>query len=249
MSAGRRHRADQPPSGDDRRRTCPARSITMRGRKATSAFSSSVSGSIYHDGFRHSMTRARPRTRPRSPSATPREAMLRALVAGRCGTGSGGGSGSRSPRPRRSSACPIPDEAIAQMRAHLDDIDFERVAAYERRFRHDVMAHVHAFGDVAPGGEAVHPPRRDQRVRHGQRRPDPHAARSRPAARAHVIACCARWRRSRAQWRAEPTLGYTHLQPAQLTTVGKRATLWMQDLVLDLDGSRPPRRARCPSAA
>ncbi|HMA22932.1 MAG TPA: adenylosuccinate lyase, partial [Gemmatimonadaceae bacterium] len=45
---------------------------------------------------------------------------------------------------------PIPDEAIAQMRAHLSDIDFDVVAAYERRFRHDVMAHVHAFGDVAP---------------------------------------------------------------------------------------------------
>ena len=45
---------------------------------------------------------------------------------------------------------PIPDEALAQMRAHLDDIDFEKVAVYERRFRHDVMAHVHAFGDVAP---------------------------------------------------------------------------------------------------
>src|SRR3954454_13658970 len=44
----------------------------------------------------------------------------------------------------------IPVEAIAQIRAHLDDIDFEAVAVYERRFRHDVMAHVHAFGDVAP---------------------------------------------------------------------------------------------------
>ncbi len=45
---------------------------------------------------------------------------------------------------------PIPDDAITQMRAHLDDIDFDAVAAYERRYRHDVMAHVHAFGDVAP---------------------------------------------------------------------------------------------------
>ena len=44
----------------------------------------------------------------------------------------------------------IPDEALAQLRAHLDDIDFDVVAAYERRFRHDVMAHVHAYGDVAP---------------------------------------------------------------------------------------------------
>src|SRR5690606_28189741 len=44
----------------------------------------------------------------------------------------------------------IPADAIAQMRAHVDDIDFDAVAAYERRFRHDVMAHVHAYGDVAP---------------------------------------------------------------------------------------------------
>ena len=50
-----------------------------------------------------------------------------------------------------------------------------RRRTYERRFRHDVMAHVHAFGDVAPAARAVHPPRRDQRVRHRQRRPDPDA--------------------------------------------------------------------------
>ena len=76
-----------------------------------------------------------------------------ALVAARRDTACGAGSGSRSPRRSRSSASPIPDEAIAQMRAHLDDIDFAAVAAYERRFRHDVMAHVHAFGDVAPAAQ------------------------------------------------------------------------------------------------
>src|SRR3954469_8322117 len=48
---------------------------------------------------------------------------------------------------------PIPDEAIAQMADHLDDIDFDVVAKYEKRFRHDVMAHVHAFGDVAPAAK------------------------------------------------------------------------------------------------
>ena len=53
-------------------------------------------------------------------------------------------------------------------------------------------------------------------------------------ARPRASTCCARSPRSRDEWRDEPTLGYTHLQPAQLTTVGKRATLWMQDLVLDL---------------
>ena len=44
----------------------------------------------------------------------------------------------------------IPDEALAQMRVHVDDVDFARAAEYEARFRHDVMAHVHAYGDVAP---------------------------------------------------------------------------------------------------
>src|SRR5690349_23078616 len=50
---------------------------------------------------------------------------------------------------------PIPDAALDEMRAHLDDIDFAAVAAYEKRFRHDVMAHVHAFGDVAPAAKKV----------------------------------------------------------------------------------------------
>lgn len=48
---------------------------------------------------------------------------------------------------------PIPDAAIEQMRANLDSIDFDAVAAYERRFRHDVMAHLHAFGDAAPAAK------------------------------------------------------------------------------------------------
>src|SRR5262249_12345663 len=48
---------------------------------------------------------------------------------------------------------PVPEDAIAQMRAHLTDIDFDSVAKYEKRFRHDVMAHIHAFGDVAPAAK------------------------------------------------------------------------------------------------
>src|SRR5689334_21717007 len=50
---------------------------------------------------------------------------------------------------------PISDEAIAQMRGHLDDVDFEAVARYERKYRHDVMAHVYAFGDVAPAAKPI----------------------------------------------------------------------------------------------
>ncbi len=128
---------------------------------------------------------------------------------------------------------PIPDEAIAQMRAHLDDIDFAAVAEYERRFRHDVMAHVHAFADVAPAA-----------------RPFIHLGatscyvtdngdlllmrRGLEILRQKVLATLGDLARFARQWRDEPALGYTHLQPAQLVTVGKRAALWMQDLVLDL---------------
>jgi adenylosuccinate lyase len=119
------------------------------------------------------------------------------------------------------------------MREHLDDIDFDAVAAYERRYRHDVMAHVHAFGDVAPAARKfIHYGatsafvtdnadlilmRRGLELLRGEVR--------------RVLRALAAFAR---QWRDEPTLGSTHLQPAQPTTVGKRATLWMQDLVLDL---------------
>src|SRR4051812_9704712 len=128
---------------------------------------------------------------------------------------------------------PIPPEAIAQMRAHLDDIDFTAVAAYERRFRHDVMAHVHAFGDVAPAAKPfIHLGATSAFVTDNAdlilMRRGLDLLRGRLLAVLRALAAFA------VRWRDEPTLGYTHLQPAQLTTVGKRATLWMQDLVLDL---------------
>ena len=127
----------------------------------------------------------------------------------------------------------IPEEALRQMRAHLDDVDFTAVAAYERRYRHDVMAHVHAYGEAAP-----------------MARPFIHLGatsafvtdnadlilmrRGLELLRGKIVGILQAAARFAREWRAEPTLGYTHLQPAQLTTVGKRATLWMQDLLLDL---------------
>ena len=127
----------------------------------------------------------------------------------------------------------IPDEAITQMRAHVDDIDFDKVATYERRFRHDVMAHVHAFADVAPAA-----------------RPYIHLGatsafvtdnadliilrRGLDLLRAKIVDVLRALSAFAREWRNEPALAYTHLQPAQLTTIGKRATLWMQDLVLDV---------------
>src|SRR5690606_22312815 len=126
----------------------------------------------------------------------------------------------------------IPVEAINQMRAHLDDIDFDAVAAYERRFRHDVMAHVHAFGDVAPAARAfIHYGATSAYVTDNAdlilMRRGMELLQGKLLTTLRVLAEFAR------RWKDEPTLGYTHIQPAQLTTVGKRATLWMQDLVLD----------------
>ena len=127
----------------------------------------------------------------------------------------------------------IPDEAIAQMRAHLDDIDFDKVAAYERRFRHDVMAHVHAFADVAPAARPfIHLGATSAFVTDNADliilRRGLELLRAKILTVIRALATFAR------EWRDEPALAYTHLQPAQLTTVGKRATLWIQDLVLDL---------------
>jgi adenylosuccinate lyase len=128
---------------------------------------------------------------------------------------------------------PIPDEAVEQMRANLDKVDFDAVAAYERRFRHDVMAHLHAFGDVAPAAKPfIHLGATSAYVTDNAdlilMRRGLHLLRGRLVGILRALAAFA------AKWKDEPTLGYTHLQPAQLTTVGKRASLWMQDLVLDV---------------
>ena len=128
----------------------------------------------------------------------------------------------------------IPEEAIRQMSANLDKIDFDAVAKYEKRFRHDVMAHVHAFGDVAPKAKPfIHLGATSAYVTDNAdlilMRRGLDLLRGRALDVLRSLAAFAK------QWRDQPTLGYTHLQPAQLTTVGKRATLWMQDLVLDVE--------------
>ncbi len=132
---------------------------------------------------------------------------------------------------------PIPERAIEQMRNNLDDIDFDAVARYEERFRHDVMAHVHAFGDAAPAAKPfIHLGATSAYVTDNAdlvlMRRGLEILEERILSILRTLAEFAR------QWKDLPTLGYTHLQPAQLTTVGKRATLWMQDLVLDLEESR-----------
>ncbi len=128
----------------------------------------------------------------------------------------------------------IPEEAIVAMRAHQTDINFAAVAAYEKSFRHDVMAHVHAFGDVAPAARAfIHLGATSCYVTDNAElvlmRRGLALLRDKLLDALDALAAFAR------EWKDVPTLGYTHLQPAQLTTVGKRATLWMQDILIDLE--------------
>jgi len=127
----------------------------------------------------------------------------------------------------------IPDDAIRQMRANLDLIDFDAVARYEKRMRHDVMAHVHAFGDVAPAAKPfIHLGATSAYVTDNA---DLILMRNAlDLLRGRILDVLRALAEFAEKWRDQPTLGYTHLQPAQLTTVGKRATLWMQDLVLDV---------------
>lgn len=128
----------------------------------------------------------------------------------------------------------IRPEQIEALRRAIDDIDFARADAYERKFRHDVMAHVHAYGDAAPGGrDIIHLGATSCYVTDNtdlilmREALDDLAGKLASAidALAHFAT----------RWRAEAILGFTHFQPAQLTTVGKRACLWLYDLVLDLE--------------
>ncbi len=127
----------------------------------------------------------------------------------------------------------ITPEHLTDLRAHLDDIDFDRAAWWEKQLRHDVMAHVHTLGEVAPGcKEIVHLGATSCYVTDNA---DLILMRESLdelcGGLANLIDALARFAEN---WRAEPTLGFTHFQPAQLTTVGKRATLWCYDFVIDL---------------
>jgi adenylosuccinate lyase len=123
----------------------------------------------------------------------------------------------------------ITDEALRQMEAKLDEIDFDQAARWEKRLRHDVMAHVHTFEEAAPAAKGViHLGATSQYVVDNADLVIMRDAMRLLAGRlANAIDALGTFA---VQWKDLPTLGYTHFQPAQLTTVGKRATLWAQDL-------------------
>src|SRR6266550_3241340 len=128
----------------------------------------------------------------------------------------------------------ISDEALRQMEAKVEEIDFDRAAEWEKRLRHDVMAHVHTFEEAAPAAKGIiHLGATSQYVVDNADLLIMRDALKLVARRlANGIDALATFA---VRWKDLPTLGYTHFQPAQLTTVGKRATLWTQDLVLDLE--------------
>jgi len=120
------------------------------------------------------------------------------------------------------------------MAAKLDDIDFALAASWEKRLRHDVMAHVHTFEEVAPAAKGIiHLGATSQYVVDNADLIIMRDAMKLLAQRlAGAIIALGEFA---LKYKDLPTLGYTHYQPAQLTTVGKRATLWAQDLAIDLE--------------
>ena len=127
----------------------------------------------------------------------------------------------------------ISDEQLKALDDHLTDIDFDAVAKYERELRHDVMAHVNAYGDVAPAAKGIiHLGATSCFITDNadlvlnQQACEMVAGKLATLLKSFGVFC-----RENAK---VPCLGWTHFQPAQLTTVGKRATLWAQDLLMDL---------------
>ena len=129
---------------------------------------------------------------------------------------------------------PVTAEQVAELEAHITDIDYETAAQREREVRHDVMAHVYTYGKAAPsaagiihlGATSCYVTDNADLViyREGLR-----------YLRSELLAVVANLAKFAERYKATPTLGYTHYQPAQLVTVGKRAALWMQDFLADLE--------------
>ncbi|MBO4277803.1 MAG: adenylosuccinate lyase, partial [Clostridia bacterium] len=128
---------------------------------------------------------------------------------------------------------PVTDTQVAELEAHVADIDYETVSAREREVRHDVMAHIYAYGKAAPSAAGI--------IHLGATScyvtDNADIIIFREALwniRKKLVAAIKSLAGFALKYKDLPTLGYTHYQPAQLVTVGKRASLWLQDLVSDL---------------
>ena len=129
---------------------------------------------------------------------------------------------------------PVTQEQVDEMKAHAEDIDYAKADAYERQVRHDVMAHVKTFGDAAPkAAPIIHLGATSCFVDCNSEVMIMRDALD--IITRKLVNVMEKLKNFALKYKDMPTLGFTHLQPAQLTTVGKRATLWLQDLMLDYE--------------
>lgn len=128
----------------------------------------------------------------------------------------------------------ISEEQIAQLKENAEEIDYEKAADYEKKFRHDVMAHVHTYGDAAPLAKGIiHLGATSAFV--GDNTDLIQMRDGLILIRKQLVNVMKNLADFAHKYKDLPTLGFTHYQPAQLTTVGKRATLWLQSLILDFE--------------
>ena len=129
---------------------------------------------------------------------------------------------------------PVTQEQVDEMKVHAEDIDYAKADAYERQVRHDVMAHVKTFGDAAPkAAPIIHLGATSCFVDCNSEVMIMRDALD--IITRKLVNVMEKLKNFALKYKDVPTLGFTHLQPAQLTTVGKRATLWLQDLMLDYE--------------
>lgn len=128
----------------------------------------------------------------------------------------------------------ITDEQLKEMKAHIHDIDFARAEALEREVRHDVMSHVHAYGEQCPTAKPIiHLGATSAYV--GDNTDVIVMKEGLQILLRKMAILLNKLSGFALEYKSMPTLGFTHFQPAQLTTVGKRACLWMMDLLLDFE--------------
>ncbi len=128
----------------------------------------------------------------------------------------------------------ITDEQISQMKNNIENIDFDYAKEMEKKFRHDVMAHVHTFGKVCPKAmPIIHLGATSAYV--GDNTDIIVMREALEIVRGKLVSILGNLKKFALNYKDMPTLGFTHFQPAQLTTVGKRATLWMQDFLMDFE--------------
>lgn len=129
---------------------------------------------------------------------------------------------------------PITKEQVAELEAHMNEVDYEAAERWEKKLRHDVMAHIHAYGEQCPKAmPIIHLGATSCYV--GDNTDIILMREGLYLLRDKLVKVLSYLGGFADKYKALPTLGFTHFQPAQLVTVGKRATLWMNDLIMDLE--------------